>query len=90
MNQLENFNNKISPTESWASKKVESSIIEQQQKLEKINEEIKELENSAHATYFGKVFNSFTGKQSKLTILYQQRHAHEAMLDKLKGGEREH
>ena len=90
MNQLENFNNKISPTESWASKKVESSIIEQQRELYMINEEIHELENSTRSKYFGKVLNSFTGKQSKLTILYQQRHSHEVMLEKLKGGEREH
>ena len=93
MNNLENFsnqNNKINATESWVSKKVESSILEQQFELDKINEEIKELENSAHASYFGKILNTFNSKQSKLTILYQQRRVHEAMLDKLKGGEREH
>ena len=93
MNQLENFNNqnnKFNATESWTLKKSENFIIEQQHNLDMINEEIKELENSAHSTSFGKFLNSFTGKQSKLTILYQQRRAHEAMLEKLKGGEREH
>ena len=97
MNQLEQFSNEdkskqqIYSGENLETKKITEKIIEQQKQLDEINKEIYELE---HFSYFGKVLNSIIGRQSflqsKLTILYQHRRSTEALLEKLKGGDREH
>lgn len=90
MKNLEQFNgNQCHTSETWSAKSLTEQIAHIEHELNDINKEILEFEKPTPQSYFSKVLHGFVGsdKPDRLTILYQKRHTHKVMLDKLKGNE---